>query len=194
MAISKARLFDSIVAIELDQRLVDACIVNCKLNGCYPMEKTESEMRGDNTFGSQVGVTNSLCQDGDTTSTVYPFQGDAGSWSSKCMLRRTQRYEESNDTQQRRGLFKQSYWYSQHYHVLLVDPPRMGLDENVCKLAINGAFEHIIYVSCGRKALKRDLAILANYFDIIDCTLTDLFPRTDSVETLVHLKRKNFKM
>ncbi len=67
---------------------------------------------------------------------------------------------------------------------------RAGLDLQVCNLAIHGNFDHIIYVSCGRHALLEDLKVLSEAFDVVDCTLTDLFPRTDSVETLVHLKRK----
>jgi tRNA/tmRNA/rRNA uracil-C5-methylase (TrmA/RlmC/RlmD family) len=45
-------------------------------------------------------------------------------------------------------------------------------------------------VSCGRHALVRDLGLLGDCFEVSNILLTDLFPRTDSVETLVHLKRK----
>ena len=67
----------------------------------------------------------------------------------------------------------------------------MGLSKEVKDLAIQGNFEHILYVSCGKDALKGDLKYLvANNFVVVDCTITDLFPRTNSVETLVHLRRQ----
>mmetsp|Transcript_14257 Transcript_14257/g.39601 ORF Transcript_14257/g.39601 Transcript_14257/m.39601 type:complete len:503 (+) Transcript_14257:43-1551(+) len=82
-----------------------------------------------------------------------------------------------------------------HYDILLVDPPRQGLDDDVKRLALNGGnggiIEDIIYISCGRDALVRDLKVLTQtHFEVVDCTLVDLFPGTDSVESLVHLRRK----
>ena len=67
----------------------------------------------------------------------------------------------------------------------MVDPPRFGLDVNVCEMVINGPFEHAIYVSCGRKALLRDLRRMGDeYFVVRNCLLIGLFPGTDFVETL----------
>mmetsp|Transcript_557 Transcript_557/g.860 ORF Transcript_557/g.860 Transcript_557/m.860 type:complete len:160 (-) Transcript_557:102-581(-) len=95
-----------------------------------------------------------------------------------------------------------SSWYNQDYDVLLVDPPRSGLDEKVCNMALNGTFTHIIYISCGRHALLKDLQRLccckeeeedekSSCFEVVDCALLDLFPRTkESVESLVHLRRR----
>ena len=50
-------------------------------------------------------------------------------------------------------------------------------------------FQHILYISCGRDALVRDLERLSEDFVAEDCTLLDLFPGTRSVESLVHLRR-----
>ena len=80
------------------------------------------------------------------------------------------------------------------FDVLLVDPPRQGLDEQVIKLATTSNIKNLLYVSCGRHALKRDLALLDKVFEIVDILLTDLFPRTDSVETLTHLRRRKAKL
>ncbi len=78
----------------------------------------------------------------------------------------------------------------EEYDVLLVDPPRQGLDQHVRRLAEKGRFTDFLYVSCGREALVRDLNGLLDSFDVVDVAITDLFPRTDSVETLVHLRRR----
>jgi len=80
------------------------------------------------------------------------------------------------------------------YDILLVDPPRQGLDEQVCNMAVQGSFQHFLYISCGREALGRDLELLSPTFEVIDCTLLDLFPRTDAVETLVHLQRRPIRL
>jgi len=77
------------------------------------------------------------------------------------------------------------------YSILLVDPPRMGLGETVCNFAIQqDSFTDILYISCGRNALQQDLNRLLISYYIADCQLLDLFPRTNAVETLVHLKRR----
>lgn len=77
------------------------------------------------------------------------------------------------------------------FDVLLVDPPRDGLTEEVCKMAAEGtSFGHMIYISCGRRALLRDLESLCSAFDVADIAVIDLFPGTDAVETLIHLTRR----
>jgi 23S rRNA (uracil1939-C5)-methyltransferase len=169
--IAKCAIFDSIVAVELDQRLVIACQDNCIKNGCSP--------QANNCKGDKEDVT-----------PVYSFQGDAGEWAAKSLLRRTKGLVASSNTTTCINKASKSYWYGQDFNVLLVDPPRMGLSQEVRSLAINGSFEHMIYVSCGRVALKADLDALKVAFDVVDCTITDLFPRTDSVESLVHLQRR----
>merc|ERR1711988_783319 len=75
------------------------------------------------------------------------------------------------------------------YRVLLCDPPRCGLDPRVLDLAME-AMEHVFYVSCSAEAVERDLARLAPFFDVKASAVTDLFPLTHHVETLLHLVRK----
>jgi tRNA/tmRNA/rRNA uracil-C5-methylase (TrmA/RlmC/RlmD family) len=78
------------------------------------------------------------------------------------------------------------------FDLLLVDPPKQGLDASVCDFALNRTcLGHILYVSCGRDALVRDLERLESCFRVVDCALLDLFPGTGSVETLVHLERRS---
>lgn len=79
---------------------------------------------------------------------------------------------------------------TQHFDILLVDPPRDGLDKTVCDFALNGHFQDIIYISCGRRALLRDLNTLCmGGFDVRNLAVIDLFPGTDAVESLIHLRR-----
>lgn len=77
------------------------------------------------------------------------------------------------------------------YDILIVDPPRQGLGEDVCQMACRTAsIGHFLYISCGRDALCRDLERLGDHFEVVDCVLLDLFPGTYSVESLVHLQRR----
>ena len=165
MAIAKSNIFDTIVAVELDQRLVQACQSNCEQNSCSPKDEN----------------------DDDKSTSVYVFQGDATEWAAKSLLRTRKEIEGTIYTASKSS---KSYWYTQQCNVLLVDPPRQGLSKEVCDLAANSSFEHMLYISCGRDALKADLQVLSTHFEVVDCTITDLFPRTTSVETLVHLRRR----
>jgi 23S rRNA (uracil1939-C5)-methyltransferase len=57
-------------------------------------------------------------------------------------------------------------------------------------LALKGQFKYMIYISCGRRALLRDLETLcAGGFNVADLAVIDLFPGTDAVESLVLLER-----
>jgi tRNA/tmRNA/rRNA uracil-C5-methylase (TrmA/RlmC/RlmD family) len=127
------------------------------------------------------------CRLNSCEATVHIFQGDAGVWARRALLARQRREQESST-----AAGKSSAWYSLDFQILLVDPPRVGLDETVCRMASDEGFlfQHILYISCGRKALLRDLARLRDHFEVTNCTLLDLFPRTDSVESLVHLTRR----
>ena len=48
---------------------------------------------------------------------------------------------------------------SYNFKVVLVDPPRKGLDSQTCRLITN--YEHIIYISCNPESLQRDLTIVS---------------------------------
>lgn len=68
--------------------------------------------------------------------------------------------------------------------VIVVDPPRSGLDS----LAINEITElsakKIVYVSCDPITLARDLNILKELYDVKEITLVDMFPNTHHVECI----------
>ena len=153
--LAKSMLLSDIVAVELDERLVKACINNCRLNNCLKSEK---------------------CNGAETL--VDVIKGDAAEWAAKT-LRCLKKKTNNNGSNE----------YNE-FDILLVDPPRQGLDKTVCEMAIKGTFSHLIYISCGRRALIRDLELLCKNFFIEEMAVIDLFPGTDAVETLLHLKRK----
>lgn len=78
-----------------------------------------------------------------------------------------------------------------HPNVVIVDPPRSGLDSFVIKEIINIKPRKMVYVSCDLMTLARDLNILSQYFEIKELTPVDLFPQTSHVESVVKLELKD---
>lgn len=74
-------------------------------------------------------------------------------------------------------------------NLVIVDPPRAGLEGNSIKDILNIDPETIIYVSCDPATLMRDLKILSEYYEIIEITPFDMFPQTYHVETISLLKK-----
>lgn len=76
------------------------------------------------------------------------------------------------------------------FDVIIVDPPRSGLDKNTINFLINSKAKRIVYVSCDIMTLVRDLNILKQDYDIIEITPVDMFPNTYHVESVCVLKRR----
>ncbi len=74
--------------------------------------------------------------------------------------------------------------------IIVVDPPRAGLDEKTIKEIIKINPNKLIYVSCDPMTLVRDLNILKYYFNIKEITPFDMFPNTYHVESVVLMNRK----
>ena len=75
--------------------------------------------------------------------------------------------------------------------VIVVDPPRKGLDHTALDVIRNANCERLIYVSCNPATLARDLALLSDRYQIETIQPVDMFPRTMHVETAVILSKKN---
>lgn len=72
--------------------------------------------------------------------------------------------------------------------VLILDPPRAGVHEDVIG-AIRGASPgRIVYVSCNPATQARDLAMLSDLYTIVAVQPVDMFPHTHHVENVVGLK------
>ena len=73
--------------------------------------------------------------------------------------------------------------------LIVVDPPRTGLEGGVSALIAEVAAPHVVYVSCDPATLARDLRVfLSGGYAIESVTLADLFPQTFHLETVVHLR------
>lgn len=74
--------------------------------------------------------------------------------------------------------------------VIVVDPPRKGLDEKSIEYILEFNPKKIGYVSCNPATMARDLKMLSHKYDISSITPVDMFPHTSSVECVCVLKLK----
>ena len=78
-------------------------------------------------------------------------------------------------------------------NVVMVDPPRKGLDNNSIQNLLKVKANKIIYISCNPATLVRDLAKLENAYDIVNIKPVDMFPYTSHVECCAMLELKNYQ-
>jgi len=73
--------------------------------------------------------------------------------------------------------------------LLLVDPPRAGLDSSLREAIESAGPRRLVYVSCDPATLARDLRslVLEGAYRIESLRAFDLFPQTPHVETVVSL-------
>lgn len=68
--------------------------------------------------------------------------------------------------------------------VIVVDPPRSGLDKRTKDILLKIKANKIVYVSCNPLTLARDIKELDSGYKLGDITLVDMFPNTHHVESV----------
>ena len=76
------------------------------------------------------------------------------------------------------------------YSVVIVDPPRSGLDSKTISVLKEWKVKRIVYVSCDPVTLARDLNQLKEIYQIEELTPVDMFPNTYHVECVCVLNRR----
>ena len=71
--------------------------------------------------------------------------------------------------------------------VIILDPPRAGVDERVIEVIKRAAPQRMVYVSCNPSTQARDLALLSDMYKIEAVQPVDMFPHTHHVENVVKL-------
>ncbi|MDE6272977.1 MAG: 23S rRNA (uracil(1939)-C(5))-methyltransferase RlmD [Muribaculaceae bacterium] len=74
--------------------------------------------------------------------------------------------------------------------IMIVDPPRAGMHEDVVKTILNAAPEVIVYVSCNPASQARDLAMMDAMYEVTAVQPVDMFPHTHHVENVVRLQKR----
>ena len=75
--------------------------------------------------------------------------------------------------------------------LVVLDPPRAGIHQDVAKVLLEAAPPKMVYVSCNPASQARDLAILSEKYEITKVRPVDMFPHTHHVENVVALRLKS---
>ncbi len=74
--------------------------------------------------------------------------------------------------------------------VIITDPPRAGMHEDVVNVILNAEPKRIVYVSCNSATQARDLQLLDAKYRVTAVQPVDMFPHTQHVENVVRLELK----
>lgn len=74
--------------------------------------------------------------------------------------------------------------------LIVVDPPRTGIEKELVERINKSRLNDIIYISCGPPTFMRDVALLKKGgFCIKDIGVADIFPNTSHFEIMAHISR-----
>lgn len=74
--------------------------------------------------------------------------------------------------------------------IVITDPPRAGMHEDVTKKILEMEPKRIVYVSCNPATQARDLQLLDEKYIVTKVQPVDMFPQTHHVENVVLLERR----
>ena len=74
--------------------------------------------------------------------------------------------------------------------VIITDPPRAGMHDDVVKAILFAEPERIVYVSCNSATQARDLNLLDEKYKVTAVQPVDMFPHTHHVENVVLMVKK----
>ena len=74
--------------------------------------------------------------------------------------------------------------------VIITDPPRAGMHDDVVEVILRAAPKRIVYVSCNPASQARDVSKMLDAYDVEISQPVDMFPHTHHVENILLLTRK----
>lgn len=74
--------------------------------------------------------------------------------------------------------------------IIITDPPRAGMHQDVIDTILFAAPKRIVYVSCNPATQARDLQLLDVAYRVVKIQPVDMFPHTQHVENVVLLEKK----
>lgn len=80
--------------------------------------------------------------------------------------------------------------FKDNIDLIIIDPPRKGLDNKTISNIKRINPQNIIYVSCDPITLARDLKLLSDIYNVTKIKPFNMFPKTYHVETVCVLERK----
>jgi len=74
--------------------------------------------------------------------------------------------------------------------VIITDPPRAGMHEDVVRQIIKASPSRIVYVSCNPSTQARDAGMMSDHYIVRKVQPVDMFPHTHHIENIILLERK----
>jgi 23S rRNA (uracil1939-C5)-methyltransferase len=74
--------------------------------------------------------------------------------------------------------------------IIVCDPPRAGMHEEVVEAMLMKRPRKIVYVSCNPATLARDIKPMLEYYTVKEVQPVDMFPHTYHIESVVRLELK----
>lgn len=74
--------------------------------------------------------------------------------------------------------------------VMIIDPPRAGMHQDVVDVIMRAEPARLVYVSCNPATQARDIALLDAKYRVVAVQPVDMFPHTHHVENFVTLLRR----
>jgi 23S rRNA (uracil1939-C5)-methyltransferase len=75
--------------------------------------------------------------------------------------------------------------------VIVTDPPRAGMHEEVIKTLCASGVPRLVYVSCNPATMARDLSLMRDTYELIKVQPVDMFPHTPHIESVALLIKKS---
>jgi 23S rRNA (uracil1939-C5)-methyltransferase len=76
-----------------------------------------------------------------------------------------------------------------HPDVIITDPPRAGMHEDVVNALLRSGAKRIVYVSCNPSTQARDIGLLSVGYNVLKVQPVDMFPQTFHVENVALLEK-----
>jgi 23S rRNA (uracil1939-C5)-methyltransferase len=81
-----------------------------------------------------------------------------------------------------------------HPEVMIIDPPRAGMHQDVLFRVLEIGPDRIVYVSCNPATLARDLGLMQEHYHIAQIQPVDMFPHTYHVESVAKLIKRSYRI
>ena len=79
------------------------------------------------------------------------------------------------------------------FDIIVVDPPRQGLDDKFISAILESDVKRVVYGSCNPQTLAKNLKRLSEKYNVKSITPLDMFPNTPLVESVTLLELKKDK-
>jgi len=73
--------------------------------------------------------------------------------------------------------------------LMIIDPPRAGMHQDVVRQVVDMAPDRIVYVSCNPATLARDIGMMKDLYRVLAVQPMDMFPHTFHIESVAKLER-----